>query len=331
MAQAHPYAAEIAENIRHRSNQRLSITARTLLRGFGYERRSETIISAIYAQLGRYDLTTSLTLIYPEDLDDKVEVRATKPLAPTMAPPQLITSPPGQLDLQEAAARALPATVAISTDGGIGSGFIVHPDGLVVTARHVVEEDSYSLCEVTVRVNTGMDEYQDVVGRVFRSHRQLDFALIWLMADGPFPCLPIGNPRALRHAQTVLAIGCPSGLYNTVSKGIVSNPRQPYRLIEYIQTDAAIDTGNSGGPLISADGVVGINAWIIRNVGAAKFALPIDYLTEDIATAVSKGWKNCLAATYCRACGYTDYAQPEWYCRNCGIHFATLPSEEHQP
>lgn len=326
MADSHPYAVEIAENIRHRSNQRLTIKARTLLRGFGYARRTETIISEIHSQLQVHDLTTTLTLIYPEDLDDKIEIRPMKPL-PKPVPLSLPTAT-SQLDLQEVAAHALPATVAISTEGGIGSGFIVHPDGLVVTARHVIEEEGYSLRSVMVRVNTGMDEYHDVKGIVFRSHRQLDFALIWLTEEGPFPCLSIGNPKRLRHAQTVLAIGCPSGLYNTVSRGIVSNPRQPLRFIEYIQTDAAIDPGNSGGPLISTDGVVGINEWIIRNVEAGKFALPIDYLTEDIAAAVNYGWKKCIDATYCLACGYTDYAAASWYCRNCGIQFAVFASDE---
>ena len=158
-------------------------------------------------------------------------------------------------------------------------------------------------------------------GIVFRSHRQLDFALLWLLADGPFPFLPFGNPQNLRHAQTVLAIGAPAGLSKTVTKGIVSNPKQLFRLIECIQTDAAIDQGNSGGPLVGQDGVIGITLWGLGNVDSAKFVVPIDYLIEDIVEAVRKGRKACLDAVYCPACGYSDDGSPVWYCQNCGVEF----------
>lgn len=321
MAQAHPYAAALAEKIRRRKSQQLTLTARALIQGFGYERRTEKIVNEIASHLRAHDMTSALSMTSPRNLDEKIIVSPTKPLAP----PALATQPPSpsqvQQDLREIAAQAVPATVAISTDSSIGSAFIIHPDGLVVTARHVIDESNYSLRSVQVTLEPGTPAEQVVEGIVFRSHRQLDFALIWLMARGPFPYLPIGKPHALRHAQSVLAIGCPSGLYNTVSLGIISNPRQPHRGIEYIQTDAAIDPGNSGGPLISDDGVVGINEWILQNVGAAKFALPIDYLTHDINTALASGRDRCVAALYCPACGMTDYAQPTWFCRGCGVQF----------
>jgi S1-C subfamily serine protease len=322
MAQTHPYAAALAEKIRRRKNQQLKLTARALIRGFGYERRTEKILNEIASHLLVYDMTATLSLTSPRDLDEKITISPTKPLSPPTLTPHDMPSSLVQQDLRHVAARAVPATVAITTDASIGSGFVVHPDGLVVTARHVIDEGGYSPRSVQVTLCPGTPNEQIVEGIVFRSHRQLDYALLWLMADGPFQHLSIGDPQALQHAQTVLAVGCPSGLYNTVSMGIISNPRQPHGRIEYIQTDAAIDPGNSGGPLISEDGVVGINEWILVNVGAAKFALPIDYVTDDINAAIAYGRDRCVTALYCPACGATDYAQPTWFCRSCGVQFA---------
>ncbi len=85
----------------------------------------------------------------------------------------------------------------------------------------------------------------------------------------------------LRHAETLLAVGHPRGMRFTVSQGIVSNPHAIRDGIRYIQTDTAIDPGNSGGPLVDARGrVVGINVFIMVNASNGKFALPVDYVRE---------------------------------------------------
>jgi S1-C subfamily serine protease len=323
MPAAHPDVASLADKVQRRKSQQISLAARTLIRGFGYERRTEKIIDEVAGHLQALGLATTLSLSFPRSLDDKVTVAAIEPRPPVAVAPPI--APAVQPDLRATAARAVPATVAITTDSGFGSGFIVHPAGLVVTARHVIEEGGYSLRSVQVTRAAGLLDEQVVEGVVFRSHRQLDYALIWLLAEGPFPTLPIGNPQLLGHAQTILAVGCPSGLHNTVSLGIVSNPRQRLRGIEYIQTDAAIDPGNSGGPLIADDGVVGINEWILVGVGAAKFSLPIDYLLDDIAQAIELGREACLAGCYCPACGGFDPVST-WYCRACGVRF--IPQAE---
>lgn len=320
MPSAHPYVVALADKVQRRKGQQISLAARTLIRGFGYERRTEKIVDEVAGHLQALGLASTLSLTYPRDLDDRVTVSAIEPLAPPPDPPPF--APPAQPDLRATAARAVPATVAVATASNFGSGFIVHPAGLVVTARHVLVEDGVLQPLVQVTRAAGMPDEQVMEGVVFRAHRQLDYALLWLRADGPFPALPIGDPQKLQHAQSVLAVGCPSGLHNTVSLGIVSNPRQRLRGIEYIQSDAAIDPGNSGGPLVADDGVVGINEWIIVGVGAAKFSLPIDYLLDDIAQAVALGRDACLAARFCATCGNFDPAEPTWFCRSCGVQFA---------
>jgi S1-C subfamily serine protease len=189
---------------------------------------------------------------------------------------------------------------------------------LVVTARHVCDEDGLVQRRVEVTVGAGSPQERTVTGVIFRAHRQLDYALLWLEAAGPYPTLQLGDPQQLQHAESVLAIGCPSGICNTVSRGIISNPRAHFRGIEFLQTDAALDPGNSGGPLISRAGAVGISAWILDGVDAARFALPIDYLSEEIAAARALGKAGCLAADFCPGCGAFDTRVPTLFCRNCG-------------
>jgi len=225
---------------------------------------------------------------------------------------------------QDVVEAALSATVEIHTDMGLGSGFLVDQRGLAVTARHVVDEGSLSAREVGVRVFLPDGRTHETSAVVFNSHRYLDYALLWLTDPGPYPVLRLGTPAKLRHTEVVFALGSPSGLSKTVSRGIVSNPRAAVGSVEYIQTDAAISGGNSGGPLIDRRGeVMGINVMGLRSesgsVDAAHFAVPLDYLWSDITVAWDRGKDVCLASSYCRSCGHTEYASPTWYCRTCGL------------
>ena len=221
--------------------------------------------------------------------------------------------------------RALAATIEVRTEYGLGSGFVVTEGGLAVTARHVVEEPAGSARTVQVRLHGASGTSHDTTAAVFQSHRVLDFALVWLLGPGPFPTLPIGEPGRLRHTDTVFALGSPSGLAQTVSRGIVSNPCACLRGVEYVQTDAAISGGNSGGPLVNAQGqVVGINLLGLRtseggDIDAAHFALPLDYIFADINEAARQGRERCLSTFYCRSCGHAEYELATWYCRACGL------------
>jgi S1-C subfamily serine protease len=288
----------------------------------------------IASQLAAASLETDLTPGHPRSLDDPVTVsltstgRATP--ASTGAPAQPV--PAGQIlraqasfDLADAAERAVSATVTIYTPDGIGSGFLVDAEGLVVTGCHVVSsEDGGSLRTVGAR----LADDQELQGTVFRFHRRLDFALMWLSSRGPFAALEIGDPRSLRAAETVLAIGSPSAFRNTVSRGIVSNPRQLLNGVECIQTDASIDHGNSGGPLVNRRGeAVGINLWGWGTLASGKFALPLDYVIDDIHQAVRWGRDRCLEARCCALCGFAEIDHPTWYCRNCGARTGGTQNE----
>ena len=140
---------------------------------------------------------------------------------------------------------------------GIGSGFIVSPDGYVLTNAHVVADAS----EVTVKLTDRREFAAKVIGVDKRS----DVALIKIPATG-LPTVRFGDPARIRPGQWAIAIGSPFGFENSVTAGVISAVGRPLpddsgsSFVTFIQTDAAVNPGNSGGPLFNLDGqVIGIN------------------------------------------------------------------------
>lgn len=157
---------------------------------------------------------------------------------------------------------------------GTGSGFIVSPDGYILTNAHVVS----SAQTVTVRLTDRREFQAKVVGQDERT----DVAVIKIEAQS-LPVVKIGDPRSLKPGQWVVAIGSPFNFDNTATAGIVSAtarslPSDNY--VPFIQTDVAVNPGNSGGPLFNTRGeVVGINSQIFSQTGSymgLSFAIPID-------------------------------------------------------
>ena len=159
---------------------------------------------------------------------------------------------------------------------GMGSGFIISPDGYVLTNHHVVADAS----EVKVRLG----DRREFTAKVIGSDAQYDVAL--LKIDGSnLPTVRIGESRSLKPGQWVVAIGSPFGLDHSVTAGVVSatgrsTGGQDQRYVPFIQTDVAINQGNSGGPLLNTRGeVVGINSQIFSASGGymgISFAIPVD-------------------------------------------------------
>jgi serine protease Do len=162
---------------------------------------------------------------------------------------------------------------------GLGSGFIVSSDGYIVTNAHVVENAE----EITVRLNDKREFKAKVVGADTRS----DVAVIKVDATS-LPTVKIGDLSKLRVGEWVIAIGSPFGFANTVTAGIVSAKSREnlsgdpnLDAVPFIQTDVAVNPGNSGGPLLNMRGeVIGINSQIFSRTGSfagISFAIPIDY------------------------------------------------------
>jgi serine protease Do len=167
----------------------------------------------------------------------------------------------------------------------LGSGFIVNPEGYIVTNNHVVEHAS----RIQVKLADGRELPATVVGRDPRT----DLALLRIEATG-LPVIPLGDSSALRVGEPVMAIGNPFGLEQTVTTGIVSATGRvigsgPYD--DFIQTDASINPGNSGGPLINGRGeVVGINTAIFSRSGGSVgigFAIPSN-LAKSVITQLAE-------------------------------------------
>ena len=155
---------------------------------------------------------------------------------------------------------------------GLGSGFILSADGFVMTNAHVVQGAD----EITVTLTDRREFKAKLIG----ADRRTDVAILKIDVTG-LPFVRIGDPNRLRVGEWVIAIGSPFGLDNTVTAGIVSaKARETGELLPFIQTDVAVNPGNSGGPLINLRGeVVGINSQIFTTSGAyagISFAIPID-------------------------------------------------------
>ncbi len=163
---------------------------------------------------------------------------------------------------------------------GTGSGFVVKPDGLILTNNHVVSGTQ----QLTVTLVGDKKQYK---ARVLGTDPRNDLALVKIQADHALPFLKLGDSDGLQVGQKVLAIGNPFGFGGTLTTGIVSSlgrtlqPQEGRRLEDMIQTDAAINPGNSGGPLLNSHGeVIGINTMIAQN-GADQntgigFAIPVN-------------------------------------------------------
>lgn len=231
---------------------------------------------------------------------------------PATAPPAVVASTPagaetvvqvidGSQAVVDVAARVSPAVVTITNSSlgsafdpfsvpatGVGSGFVFRPDGLILTNWHVVSGAQ----QLTVAFNDG----RQFIGRVVASDQGNDLAVVKVDATG-LPVADLGTSSDLKTGQLVVAIGSPLGTFtDSVTSGIVSatgrslsvggNGRGQEQLSNLLQTDAAINEGNSGGPLLDASGhVVGINVAVATSAQGIGFAVPIDAAKDVIAQA----------------------------------------------
>ena len=155
---------------------------------------------------------------------------------------------------------------------GVGSGFIVESNGFILTNHHVVEGADEIIVTLT--------DKREFKAKVIGSDKRTDVALVKVEASG-LPSLTVGDPGKARVGEWVMAIGSPFGLDNTVTAGIISaKARDTGEYLPFIQTDVAVNPGNSGGPLINLRGeVIGINSQIYSRTGGfmgISFAIPID-------------------------------------------------------
>jgi len=188
--------------------------------------------------------------------------------------------------IEDLARRFGEGVVIVKSPGGLGSGFIIHPDGYLVTNFHVVENET----QITINIFRK-------VGQVFRNEKIEDVQII---AVNPFMDLALlkfdppedlkvtvvylAEDRKVNEGDTVFAIGNPLGLERTVSKGIVSKRNRAQDGLTYVQTTTQINPGNSGGPLFNARGeVIGVTNMGYRFAEGLNFAIPVRYVMDFLS------------------------------------------------
>ncbi len=225
------------------------------------------------------------------------------PLASAPAAAAPAVDAPG-VGWENVAARVVPATVNIlvvkiasgakgSDEGSattpgdrerfVGSGFIVDPSGIIVTNKHVIAGALW----ISVRLEDG----RELPAKVVAASRFVDLALLKIDAGRPLPALQLGDGDAARPGEPVLAIGDPQGVGTSLSAGIVSGTQRDLMntpFDDYVQTDAAINHGNSGGPLIDSRGrVIGVNTILLTNMpnegsNGLGFAISSNIVTDAL-------------------------------------------------
>lgn len=179
----------------------------------------------------------------------------------------------------------------------VGSGFIISEDGYILTNAHVVED--------TETIMIGLRDRRELEAEVVGADPRSDVALLKVDAEN-LPSVSIGDPNSLQVGQWVMAIGSPFGFDHTATQGIISGlgrnlPSGNY--VPFIQTDAAVNPGNSGGPLFNLEGeVIGINSQIYSRTGGyqgVSFAIPIDVAMDVVGQLqdtgrVVRGWLGVL-------------------------------------
>jgi len=201
--------------------------------------------------------------------------------------------------------------VQIATPNSTGTGFYLRDRNLIVTNHHVVEGHRVVVIEGAMFVKQ--------VARVHYADPKYDLAFL----EGPrgaseLPEVRLGTGSPLREGDPVTVIGHPFGLKFSVSSGIISNAREVMNGVPYLQIDAPLNPGNSGGPVVNREGeVVGINTMIIQNSNNIGFSLPVQFLQESL-----DGYQNAGADNACRCSAclniVTEKTVDKGLCQFCG-------------
>jgi serine protease Do len=187
----------------------------------------------------------------------------------------------------------------------VGSGFIITPDGFVLTNAHVVGKAD----KITVVLENGKNYPAQLVGK----DEKTDIALLKVEADQPLACVSLGDSGTIEVGQWAIAIGNPFGLDHTLTTGVISAKGRSVNLAEnspyssYIQTDASINPGNSGGPLCNLQGeVIGMNTAIFSQTGSnvgIGFAIPSN-VAKKVATDLARQGRVSRFGRECATDGF---------------------------
>ncbi|MCW5768240.1 MAG: trypsin-like peptidase domain-containing protein [Phycisphaeraceae bacterium] len=186
---------------------------------------------------------------------------------------------------REQAERFGDAVIKVSTPSGLGSGFIISPDGYAITNAHVIQKESRLKCTVWEKGEKELRRILVEDVEIIAVNNHTDLALIKMKhPDGkPFRHVYIQSREELAAGQSVFAIGNPLGLERTLSRGVISTTQRSFEGLTFIQTDTQINPGNSGGPLFNDRGeVIGVTNMGIPFGEGLNFAIPARYVIDFI-------------------------------------------------
>lgn len=217
---------------------------------------------------------------------------------------------------KELAKRIGEAVIMVSTPSGLGSGFIIHPEGYAITNAHVIQGEKK--LKATVFEQRERDFRRLVIEdvEILAVNNHLDLALIKLRHPDakPFLTVPVQGVEELEVGQDVFAIGAPLGLERTLSRGVIATTQRNLQGLTFIQTTAEINPGNSGGPLFNLKGeVIGVTNMKIPFGEGLGFAIPAryvrDFLRNRDAFAYDKDNPNS-GYSYKQAPPRSDFGRP---------------------
>ncbi len=202
------------------------------------------------------------------------------------------------------------AVIQIATPFSVGTGFFLTKQNLIITNEHVVRNNRQVIIE-----GRGIDRVFCPVVYLDTKH---DLAFIKGPENHNIAEISLGNSNLVREGNVVIAVGHPFGLKFTATQGIVSNTLHRQEDINYIQHDAALNPGNSGGPLVNSEAeVIGVNTFILRDGHSIGFALPSNILKANIDEFLKGGG---IPSVRCNSCLNIVLDKPEQnkYCPYCG-------------
>ncbi len=226
------------------------------------------------------------------------------------------------MTIQETIEHYQNAVVQIATKTGTGTGFYLPAYDLIVTNNHVIRD----MRQATIK---GRNFGKQLSAVVFTDER---YDLAFLLPPknvSNFPDLRLGDYKAVKAGDEVIAIGHPYRLNYTATQGVVSRVDRVQQGIHYIQIDAAINPGNSGGPLVNIVGeVVGVNTFIIKGGDNLGFALPVSYLKEALEQYVQVRGQIVIRCPSCSTLVTEESLENGRYCPNCGTKIEFPKQEE---
>ena len=214
--------------------------------------------------------------------------------------------------------------IQIATPYSTGTGFYISDYNLIVTNEHVVRDNN--------KVVIVGEDFDKQIVEVLYCDPKFDLAFLACPETTQLPSVSLAIDNTLTEGDQVIAVGHPFGLKYTATQGIVSNMLHKQDDINYIQHDAALNPGNSGGPLLAKDGkIVGVNTFIIRDGNNIGFSLPIKYLKDTLEEFREGGGEACVRCNSCLNLVF-ESQNKSGYCIHCGAKMKMISGiEPYEP